>query len=47
MAEFDPPPVPVRFVMDEVAAGQVRLPVSTILSLQSYINTVANSTVSL
>ena len=26
MAEFDPPPVPVRFVMDEVAAGQVCLP---------------------
>jgi len=53
MAEFDPPPVPARFAMDQVAAGQVCLPanqfspVSTIPSLQSYLNAVTNSTVSL
>jgi hypothetical protein len=53
MAEFNPPPVPVRFVMDEVAAEQVCLPanqfspLSTIPSLQSYLNAVANRTVSL
>jgi len=53
MAEFDPPPVPVIFIMGEVAAGQVCLPasqfspVSTIPSQQSQLNAVANNTVSL